>query len=459
MVFHHNDFTILLCIAAIYALYQALSLRNIWLSALAGGLVAVNIFTRLPNASMMSLVLAFIPFYLYTKDINQTIKLLCGAIVGFVVGMGIQIGMMVLLDHWDIFANNFTSAGAGQLSAEESAHNVKWLILKYCENYWEIIICAAELFVIPFVLSNIPKVVHAKLWQRVIVGLMAVFYICVIWINTKNPTMISYAFAYLILSNYALQHKKDEDKIYIIIMALIMMSVLPFGSASGILTLGLYCIWISIPLAVGLVYDEYLHHNHISSNSYKNGLLYGAILIFLSVLSLRGMYQTGLECYFDPGSRVKKMYRINHSLATTYTTEKRCAIVNDLLEHLKDYVNEGDYLLAYYGVPTVHYLTHTYPYLNCSWPSCYDIGQLKQHFKCAEENIDVKPVILRHKSGLTCWTQYNPEWNSLNCSDQWLINADVISQIQSFIVKYDYEVVWENDLWQILITKDVNRIE
>lgn len=164
------------------------------------------------------------------------------------------------------------------------------------------------------------------------------------------------------------------------------------------------------------------------------------------------MYQTGLECYFDHGSRLKKVYRINHPLATTHTTEKRCVIVNDLLDHLKDYVNEGDYLLAYYGVPTVHYLTHTYPYLNCSWPSCYDIEQLKQHFKYAEKNIATKPIILRHKSGLTCWTQYNPEWNSLNCSDQWLINADVISQIQSFIVKYDYEVVWENDLWQILVT-------
>ena len=98
----------------------------------------------------------------------------------------------------------------------------------------------------------------------------------------------------------------------------------------------------------------------------------------------------------------------------------------------------------------VHYLTHTYPYLNNPWPWTYDAVNLENHFMKAENDIDVLPVILRNKSVIAGWQYQDPEWDDENSSDQSNFSTKKVKLIHDFQNKYNYYVVWENDLFQIL---------
>ena len=453
MVFHWNEFTALMSLLIIWALYESLKRKSLYLIAIAGGLIAINSFSRLPNISLLSLSLMIIPFYLYTKDISNTLRMLGSAIGGFIVGIVLQIGLMIYLGHWDIFVDNILSSGVGQVTDAETGHSLSNILNVYIWNYQEVLSCIAYIIVYPALLWYIPELNNSKILQRIILVMSMIIFVLKMWQISSEYTFIIYALSYLIFAYFILKRYSDENITYLILIATIVMFFLPFGSTAGIDNMGPHCIWISTPLALGLAYHEL--RDTYNTQPYKVVLLSTTLLISMSMLSLRCIRHTYKNAYFDYAKRTTMTCRIHHPLANTYTTKERCIIVDELLLHLNEYVKEGDYLLAWYSVPMVHYLTHTYPYLNCAWPTSLDLHQMRQHFINAEKNIPTLPVILRHKSGMCAWPVHNDDWDSTTSTDQWSFNSQTIETIQRFIAKHNYIVAWENELWQILVPNNL----
>lgn len=443
MVFHHNYLTGLLACLAAFLIYKAVSKDKKWVMIFAGLFIGINIFTRIPNISMLSLSLILIPYYFYTKDLKKTLGILGFAALGLCLGIITQVGIMAAIGHLDIFINNLSS-GTSAVSAGDSTHNISNIFKVYISNYRTVYEQMGLLVSYPIFLYFLPKFNKSLSLYKMARWIGGFVYAIAIW-KMGDGTFILYALAYATFAIYLLRNYNCKNHVYLITLATIILFFLPFGSDYGIGNMGPSCIWVAMPLAIGLIYDWIVKRTSITTKIIKD-----SVIVFTSIFIAHGLYYTSLNCYFDHGSRLKKTYRVNHSLVTTFTNKEKCVVVDELLDHINEYVNEGDYLLSYQSLPMIHYLTHTYPYLNNSWPWSYDTHNLERHFISAEQNIEKLPIVLLHKSGIASWTHYCPEWNSLSASDQWNFNSKKIELMQKFLEQNHYEIVWENELFQIL---------
>lgn len=179
------------------------------------------------------------------------------------------------------------------------------------------------------------------------------------------------------------------------------------------------------------------------------------VVLFAFVLAAfvvkRGVCNIFNQCYFDEGCRLDKNYRIDSPLATTYTTRKNCEMLNPLLHELQLYVDKNDYLLCFQYSPTIHYLTHTRPYLYNPWIFTYDSEALERKFNKAETEHKKLPVMVRDKSIPPHWYEPYDYWDDNNASENFFHKNRKLDLIHSFIARHNYRVVWENEVFQILL--------
>lgn len=443
-VFHHNWMTAFGVTLAALFLFKGLKISNKWWVLLAGIIVGLNIFTRIPNVSMFSLVLVFIPYYLYNKDIRATFQLILFAILGVLVGIGCEMLFMYSLGHFHIFMDSITS-GFSAASAGDSTHSLSRTIGIYKENYYTIFKQLAFFLSVPMYLYFANKLIYNEKFRKIILWGAVAFYFFVIW-KMAESTYIIYGISYLVYCVYALKHPEDKNVIYLISIAFVILFFLPFGSDYGVGNMGPSCIWIATPLTIGLLYKILQEQETIT---YRNVRIF--VCVFILALAGKTIYDTSLNCYFDHGSRLKKTARPKAVLATTYTSPQKVAQLDTLIEHLQPLVMKNDYLLCFQCISTLNYLTETRPYLGNSWPWTYTASDMERHFIKAKETIPTLPVIVRNKSAIASWEKPAKDWDNTSAEDQWNFNTRKIELIQEFIRDNDYSIHWENDLFQILI--------
>lgn len=445
IVFHHNVLTALLCVISVFLLYKSLSKNSTIYIFAAGILVGINIFTRLPNASMLSLILAIAIFYVYNRNLRRCFMLLIAALIGLIAGIGMQLMLMDKLGHLHIFIDNISS-GISAAKSSDSSHNLFKMFGAYIGNYKSVIKQICLLLMLPMMLYFFQKICRNSSFNKFITIITICAYSIIIY-KTANGTFMLYAICYITFAVCVMLFNGNANLMILIACAIVVQFFLPLGSDDGIGNMGPNCLWISVPLAIGLIIKTY--------RKYYNNFFSRTAAIFLIVICMsfccKKIYAISLSCYFDNGSRLKKCYKIDNPLATTFTNIEKVEKCNNLLSVINQYVTACDYMLCFQTVPMVHYLTHTYPYLNNSWPWTYDSDNLKRHFDWAEKNIDVMPVILRNKSEIASWEFPSEDWDSLESTDQWNFSSEKIRALQNFIKEHNYYVAWEDELFQILL--------
>lgn len=447
MVFHHNWLTALLVAIAALCLYKGLVSSNKWWVLLAGLVVGVNIFTRIPNVSMFALSLAFIPYYIYNRDVRATFGLVGMAFLGVVMGVECEVFLMNVLGHLSIFNESILS-GLSASSASDSTHSMSNILIVYKDNYILVFQKLMYMLSIPMYVYFANKYIHNKRSRLIMYVVAIALYVILLWNETDLVYMI-YALSYLVYILYILKHPQDQRRIYLITIAAIVLFFLPFGSDYGISNMGENCIWIAAPLTMGLLYEMLQKRMTLA---YKLAKVF--VCVFVVTMVGFSVYDTSMNAYFDHGSRLKKTARPNIELATTYMTPSKAQILDTLMTHLRPLVKKNDYLLCYQHIPMVNYLTETRPYLGTSLPWVYDASNMERHFIAAQNNITELPVIVRNKSAIKQWDIESKDWNNTSSRDQWNFNTKKIELIQQFINDHKYQVVWENELFQILVVED-----
>lgn len=224
------------------------------------------------------------------------------------------------------------------------------------------------------------------------------------------------------------------------------MNFLPLGSDLGIGNMGSSCVIISIPLTV--------HVARQIIGKIRVFPLTVSLLTFVSVYTATGFIQILSQCYFDVGWRWEKKYKINSTLATTYTTYNNKIAADELLAVLPKYISEGDYTFFFQSLATLHYLTKTKPYLGNPWPWTYDPSNFERQIIKAQIKHNKLPIIVRQKSSLSTWQTPDENWNNDKAVQTYLHKNGRIKSINNFIKDNSYEILWENDLFQILKTKN-----
>lgn len=454
LVFYHNYLTLFLSALIALAFYRALSGRNRPYVLVSGFCVGIAFFARIPNLSLLALSLVFIP-YACRQGWRAGLMMLGYWAMGVCAGVLSVLALMCALGHFSIFEASILSGFSAAHSAE-STHNLGHLLYICMRNYYQVVRHAIALFLLPTLLYYARKkgFLQGKKGRMMSVLVLLGYVSIVAWMSRLATVYMVYAFSTFWLVVYGAKcYKVQFDEIkadgihangfYLCLITLILMYVLPLGSDFGIENMGVFCIWIGVPFSIGLTRTA-LRKMRIRAFSW-------AFLFLWFVYCCAGGYAILSSCYFDAGWRWEKTYKIDSPLATTYTTKENKEAADALLHVLPRYIKKDDRVLFFQNLATLHFLTETRPYLGNPWPWTYDPDNMERHFAKAKERCGDLPVIVREKSAVATWRQYDPDWDNAHAAETYGHKNGRIRAIQRFIQENRYVVVWENGLFQILL--------
>jgi hypothetical protein len=183
------------------------------------------------------------------------------------------------------------------------------------------------------------------------------------------------------------------------------------------------------------------------------------ILFVVSFLAIKS-YRIFNEAYFDKGSRLKKVYKIDNELARNiYTTKERAEVINEVLSQLNKHVKENDYLLAYDNVPMLNFLTKTRPYMGISWVWVYDSVTFKNKLNQAESEIKELPIVVQQKfQTIVNFSKPVSDYMDENKQEGYIYKQGRVKAMNSFLKRNNYKVIWSNSYFNILKPINQNQI-
>lgn len=431
LIIHHNWITALTTVIAVGFIDRALRDKKYLYFFIAGSIISLNTFTRLPNVALCGLVTVLIPYYYFiyrkTQDRAYTKRhvfhMLLNGIMGYAVGIFIELVLLLALGHWELFFDNL-STSFNIAESSDNTHSILLMLRTYISNYWGIFKCICMLPILPV------------LWW---------------W---KMLIYVIYAF-FTVTLLYALYSRRNNEKtFYIIFMALLTAYLQPLGSDLGICNMGDNSDYLAVALAVSVLCES-------SSSMIKRKKYWIPCFFIISLLSYCGKmtYSIANSCDFDDGPRWKKTYKINSPLATTYTTEEKANAVDSLLQALKPYVKKGDYLMVFDNPPGVNYFTETRPWIGNSWLLCYDAATLEKKISQSEKNKPL-PVIVTSKGTPTDFMADFKDWdNECTYEKVYYFVPQKVKLRHGFIKKHNYIVAWQDKHFIIYIPQKLNNLK
>ncbi|MUU79656.1 hypothetical protein [Winogradskyella endarachnes] len=455
LTFYHNQLTAFMSVLIIFTLYKAVFKNNLFLFSLAGFLLSINVFTRIPNLVLFSLII-IIPYayYLRKENVKKSIKPLAFIAIGAVLGFSVVYITLWSLNQIEIMKNALlTIVDLGQ--TENSSHNFVSVFKAPYFNYRSI---ALELAKFVLIIGFLYVFNRFKPNYKIISALIfavAVF-LFIFWFNTQNIYPI-YGLC-LVGSCATLIINKVKFELKIIgLLSFITLITISLGTGGGIKNSGYMGIWVGLPLFFYLVssLDEFLPNTKLSKIWLQLNIPKGLTQNFLLALSIAFLllktYNISQQSYFDEGSRFEKTYAIHSPLAKgIYTTERRAVIINELLLNLNKFVKPNDYLMIYDKIPMVHFLTETKPYMYNPWVWIYDYNSFEKKLLKAEREIPNLPIVLQQKFD----TFYNFSEPIFEYMSTEKLNSNSHSNernlvMNSFLNRNKYKIIWSNRYFNV----------
>lgn len=145
LVFHHNYLTILLYCTICMFLYKALVNLEWKYMLIAGFFLGIEIFARIPNLSLLSLIIILFPFSL-NHSFKTGFLYLILFLSGIIIGCGMILLTMKISNHIEIFERSIFS-GFSAAGSSNSTHNLSGMLHVYIGNYYGIAKAMAMLFI------------------------------------------------------------------------------------------------------------------------------------------------------------------------------------------------------------------------------------------------------------------------------------------------------------------------
>jgi len=442
---------------AILTLFLGLNKNKLSLIVLSGLLFGISVFFKLSNITALAFFI-LIPFSAFMNENSLRILMKKSFLwlVGFIGGMILILLLIKQLGHLDLFLNNLSVVSAMGNDIHAS-HGLKPMLLSYLSGYINAFVLLIIFMLIVWIYIKLTNKFQNIFTERnhwfilMLVGLLAV--ILTILLKDVFWSKVRYLFIGLMIyqGTVLITDKKCSNEMRLLSLAgLILLLIAPLGSDSG-LGKSTYGMWILGPLVLTMPFTlkiENLFRLPISIHQaqFVKRLLAVAILLTAMVCA----YQ---RTYFDVGSRISKVYPIEHPLMKfIYTSKERARVVNELIHDGFPKMKDDKYLLSFIEIPMLNYLSDKRPFISTSWPKLYynpDTFRLK--LEEALQRRKTFPAIIRQKqnTALNDWPGYD-EPDYLKYSDglsDWPEHGRILNE---FIVQNNYHVVWENEMFQLL---------
>ena len=423
--------TIVFYVLAITLLWRGMEKDKMWMIVLAGVMAGLNILVRIPN--VLGLSMALLPLIRYfverrRLDISwqrsaiQTLSFLGGA----VAGVGLVLALMPER-HYTHLLNVLRDLRS--IAADESgtaSHSTSRMIMVqlqfYASNLW-----VAVKLAIPVAIywwahsrSSLPTWV---VWTLKVVALAVFIWLVMRMLPLQPMWVMCLAGGIMVIIE---QWKKRSGLVWMAVLGIGMMLVMPLGS-DGAYNNGSIIAWALAPVAA----LWWIHRSRVAFP--------------LALIAVCALHMVTWGAYFDGGSLWHKRYAIdNDRAAHIYTTRERADILNTVLHGIEPYVKPGDQLMAYGSAPLMNYLTHTRPYLGCSWVEQLSAPMLEKKLAMAPKT--GLPIILQQKFNnlWMFWGEPTEDFRTdYGQQDSYRDNRK-LEVLNRFLSDYDYQAIYED---------------
>ncbi len=422
--FNNDLMSALLWVAALALTFKGLTEGRWYRLLLAGIIVGMNTFTRIPNVLAVGLaVMPFVAHY-YNKNPWRDSWRQCGAmLLGVVVGAGAVIGMMMALGHWDIFKQNMAdllNVATGRSGA--ASHNAGGMVMEMLGFYKQCLLVGLKMAVLWLPLWVAWRYIGNR-WLRWLIWIaVAIASLYFMW----HQSHIMHPLWVMCVAGLIWIICHGSNRALAAWLSLFMLLVFPLGS-DGATNNGGIIAWMAAPVAA-LLWQR------------RENVIFP--MAFIAV----GLMQTlAVGAYFDGGHLWHKTATINDNCAAfIHTTPERAQVINETLAGLQPYVHEGDTLLCYGSIPMMNHLTRTVPAIGCSWPELLSADALTARLAALEGE---RPLILRQK-----FNNLGPYWSeatddyltAYSIVDDKFLQQEKMDAINHWMTTAGYSIVWQN---------------
>ena len=240
------------------------------------------------------------------------------------------------------------------------------------------------------------------------------------------------------------EFRKDRELALLAFLAGMVLVLAPLGSGSGI-AISMYGMWLALPLSLLLLWRQ--SGFAIKRITIEPQAIQGLALTIALAVLFQSLVSTWRYTFLDSPNRLTMTHPIKRPhLFGTYTTAARAKVVAELLDAMARFTKPGDPVLAYNGIPTVHFLTETHPWLGNPWPDMENAGRLAALVR-QKEQTNALPVTIVRATGST----YAYSWpaHPQPVADWWG-QKEARQVFVDFEQRHQYSVVWTNAFFEIL---------
>jgi hypothetical protein len=445
----------------ILLLFNGLTKNKPFLLFLSGIVFGTSFFFKLSNVTAIIFALLIVFSYFQDKDsFPNFLKKFFLWLLGTTAGVAMTLLLIKELGHWDLFTQNIDFLA--QMGADSgSSHGIKPMLLSYLSGYLNavvmVIIFAALAVIYSLLLQKFKATASGKYqnFQLALVSLVVV--VLAIVFGEAFWSKIRYLFIGLMLIEGFLlisDKKQNREMKLLAVAGLLLVVVAPLGSDSG-LAKSVWGMWVLGPLVLSRFFDQRQLKPVISE--VRASFLQKALLFVIFFSAVIYAWQS---TYFDVGSRSEKVYAVDHpGMKFIFASQKRAEVVNELVREAFPKMEKDEYLLSFIEIPMLNYLGDKKPFISTSWPKLYyNPETFEQKLEEALQKRQHLPAIIRQKQNATIhdWPT-TPDRDYLSYPDElskWPEHGKILNE---FINQNNYQVVWENEMFQLLRTnKKIN---
>ncbi len=472
---HYNTISAFLYFATFALMMRGLRRNAILWLFLAGVISGLNVFTRIPNLVGTGVGVIILYYgYLEGKSLKEQFRELMAFIGGVVLAMAAVVWTMRAIGHWQYFEaaiGYLTSMGKTNTQNDGlgGSYGMAKIIYSPFKQY------AISIFTILALVPVMFGGVYAYRQGEKMGGLGGILLRCIpflllaitaalILTDRIELQMLTYFYTglCLITTSIILLGDGDRDKKILAAMGLFIMLVHPLASAPGIMTVIIYSMWLSLPLAIDLISSLNYSNVRVHLKAYRKNrdftigwskddlrLLYTGMIFLLVLLPAYQLYTK--PYFYDYHNRSTLTAAIdNKNTRMIYTSEARAQKVNELLEASGRYVNPGDHVLAYDAIPMYHFMTETKPYLRNPAPMFYSTGIFDMEMQHAQRTLNLPVVVMQQIKTY----HEGSSWPEQVVVGDYFTNersAGRTAIINEFLKENAYQQVWTNGIFAIYL--------
>ncbi len=444
----------------IFTLFEGLSKNKTRLVLFSGFIFGIGVFFKLSNISSLAFILMIVFSVHQNKETSgQFLKKSFGWIAAYATGIILILSFIYLAGHLTLFLNNLVFISEMGKDAN-STHGLIPMLRSYFSGYFNAIVLLVIFVSVSWVYFQFAER-HLNLFSGkkrltllVLVSLGAIF--LTFFFEDVFWSKVRYLFIGLMIFQGAalLFSRSISGKVRLLSLAgLILLFIAPLGSDSG-LDKSVWGMWILGPLVFSMP-DEFFKLKFLRLKVQPDQAIFVKRILIVLVL-FTGLVFAWQKTYFDVGSRFSKTVAVDHPhLKYIYTSAKRAEVVNELVQEAFPKMKDEKYLLAFIEIPMVNYLSDKIPFISTSWPKLYyNPEKFRLKLDEALQHRKTFPAIIRQKQNtmLADWPEKSdPDYlNYPEDLSKWPEHGKILNE---FIARNNYQLVWENEMFQLLLKK------